>query len=142
MRARARGFIGLQNAYNEHVPDEPHFPAPGEKIVDPYREAEKPAPAAPSHKVVTRAEPPPSSRDPKHSALTREEMNALIAVTAAQKPSWKRSLWRSPVLIVTGIVSQLLHMVIGSYAYPLDAALFILAIAWMARPLLRRDGFS
>lgn len=123
------------------VPDRPHFPAPGEKVVDPYREPEKPAPAAPSHKIVTRAEPPPSSK-PKPAHLTREEMKALISVTAAQKPVWKKSLWRSPVLIVTSIVSQLLHMVIGSYAYPIDAVLFIVAIAWMARPLFRRDGFS
>jgi hypothetical protein len=124
------------------VPDEPHFPAPGEKIVDPYREPEKPAPSPPSHKIVTRAQPPPSSSQPKHVALTAEEKKALIMVTAAQRPAWKKSLWRSPVLIVTSIVSQLLHMVIGSYAYPLDAVLFIAAIAWMARPLMRKDGFS
>lgn len=125
------------------MPDEPHFPAPGEKIADPYRAPEKPAPAEPSHKIVTRAEPPPSSsQKPKNTALTREEMNALIAVTAAQRPAWKKSLWRSPVLVITGIVSQVLHIAIGSYAYPIDAALFIAAIAWMARPLFRKDGFS
>lgn len=124
------------------VPDEPHFPAPGEKVVDPYREPEKAAPSPPSHKIVTRAEPPPASHPPKHLTFTAEEKKALLMVTAAQRPAWKRSLWRSPVLIVTSIVSQLLHMVIGSYAYPLDAVLFIAAIAWMARPLFKKDGFS
>jgi hypothetical protein len=122
------------------VPDEPHFPAPGEKIVDPYREPEKPTAAEPSRKIVTRAEPPSST--PHRQALTREEMNAMIAVTAAQRPAWQRSLWRSPVLVITGIVSQLLHIAIGAYAYPIDVVLFIGALVWIARPLLRRDHFS
>ena len=122
------------------MPDEPHFPAPGEKVREPYREPEKAEPEAP-RKTVTRAEPPPDSA-PKRAALTREEARALIAVTAAQRPAWKKSLWRSPVLVLTGIVSQLLHIALGSYAYPLDVVLFIAAIVWMARPLLRKDGFS
>ena len=58
MRIALRGWNeGIYNPLTLRVPDEPHFPAPGEKIVDPYREPEKPAPAAPSHKIVTRAEP-------------------------------------------------------------------------------------
>jgi hypothetical protein len=122
------------------VPDEPHFPAPGEKSREPYREPDPvPAREAP-RKLVTRAEPP--SSHPKPAALTREEMNALLAVTAAKKPAWRKSLWRSPVLIASSILSHLLHMALGSYAYPLDLVLFVAALAWMARPLFRKDGFS
>jgi hypothetical protein len=123
------------------VPDEPRFPAPGEKIREPYREAEKPAPAAPAQKIVTRAEPPPSSK-PERAALTRDEMKAMLAVTAAQRTPWKKSIWRSPLLLVVSVVSHLLHAALGAYAYPLDVVLFVLALAWIARPLFRRDGFS
>ena len=125
------------------VPSEPRFPSPGEKIVDPYREPEPPAPAEPSHKIVTRAEPPPpSSPRRQHVALTAEEKKALIMVTAAQHPPWKKSLGRSPVMIAASLVSHFLHMAIGSYAYPLDLVLFIAALAWVARPLFKRDAFS
>jgi hypothetical protein len=122
------------------VPDEPHFPAPGEKIREPYREPDAgPAPEA-SRKIVTRPDPPAAS-EPK-AALTRDEMKALLAVTAAQRPAWRKSLWRSPILIVTTIASHFLHMAFGSYAYGLDLVLFVATLAWMARPLFRRDGFS
>jgi hypothetical protein len=122
------------------VPDEPHFPPPGEKVREPYREPDKtPAPEAP-RKVVTRAEPPQSSHP--EAALTRDEMKALLAVTASPRPAWRKSLWRSPVFIVTSIVSYFLHMAFGPYAYALDLVLFVATLAWMARPLFRRDGFS
>jgi hypothetical protein len=123
------------------VPDEPHFPAPGEKIVDPYREPETPAPAEPSHKIVMRAEPPPSSR-PKRSALTREEMSAMIAVTAAQRPQWKKSLWRMPVLVLVSVASHVLHASFGTWTYAFDVAFGIASLVWVARPLFKRDGFS
>ncbi len=123
------------------MPDEPHFPAPGEKSREPYREPDPaPVPAAP-RKLVTRAEPPPSSQ-PERAALTRDEMRALLAVTAAQRSPWKKSLWRIPVLVATSIVSHLLHMAIGSYAYPIDLVLFVATLVWIARPLFRKDGFS
>lgn len=142
-RAVSRLASGLTQSlrYAQAVTDEPHFPAPGEKIRDPYREPEKATPPAPARAIVTRAEPPPDST-PKREALTRDEMKALLAVTAAQRPAWKKSLWRSPVLLVSSIVSHVLHMAIGVYAYPLDVVLFIAALAWIARPLFRRDGFS
>jgi len=125
------------------VPDEPHFPAPEEKAREPYREPERPAPAEASRKIVTRAEPPPSSSSsPKRAAITREEMNAMIAVTAAQQPRWKKSLWRSPALIVVTIVGHLLDSAVGIYSIPISMVLAMLALAWIARPLFRRDGFS
>jgi len=122
------------------VPDEPHFPAPGEKIVDPYRDPEKPAPAEPSRKIVTRAEPPPSSK-PKPAKLTREEINALIAVTAAQSP-WKKTLKRSPVLFAATLVGHLLGGFLGVLALPVSLMLVAAALVWIALPLFKRDGFS
>jgi len=121
------------------VPDDPRFPEPGEKIVDPYREPETPAPPEPSHKIVTRAEPPPTS---KREPITREEMAAMIAVTAAQEPKWPKSLWRSPVLFVVMIVGHFLDAAVGVYSIPISLVLGAAALVWIARPLFRRDGFS
>jgi hypothetical protein len=114
------------------VPDEPHFPAPRPKG---YRDSEPAAPSAaePARKIVTRAEPPPDLDAPKPK-LTREEMNAMIAVTAAQHPPWKKSLKRSPILLPATIASH--------WSMPLAAVLVIAALVWIARPLFRRDGFS
>jgi hypothetical protein len=117
--------------------DAPHFPPPGRK--EAYRAPAVTSPST-SPKVVTRAEPPPSSGHPARVALTKDEMRALIAVEAAKRPPWRSSLRRSAILLPVSLVVHLLGTSV--WALVIGVVLYVAALAWIARPLFRRDDFT
>jgi len=84
--------------------------------------------------VVTRPEPPPD-QDPKK--LSREEVQALLAVARTNAPAWPRALKRAGLgLLPTAILGVVLDAAVGWWSTPL---LVVLLLAWSAWPLLRRD---
>ncbi len=91
--------------------------------------------------VVHRPEPPSDEPAPK---LTRDEVRALLAVTATTNPPsrWGRAAKRGGLaLLPTAILSTVLDAIVGWWSIPIVVAL---AIAWSALPLLRqsRDGWT
>lgn len=121
--------------------DEPRFPAPEE--AKPKERAPIVA-TEPRAVVVARAEPvtddPPGAR-PK---LTPDEVRALLAVEGASRPTASGAAWRRGriVVIPTGLIGLAAHLFFGSWAPFVSIAAVLGAIAWTARPLFRRDGFS
>jgi hypothetical protein len=94
-------------------------------------------------RVVHRPEPPQDD-EPKPK-LSREEVQALLAVTQAtsKKPgAWSRTARRGGIaLLPTAIVSTVLDALVGWWSIPIVIAL---ALAWAALPLIRqrRDGWT
>ncbi len=91
-------------------------------------------------RVVHRPEPPSDER----AKLSREEVRALLAVTAttSKNGAWSRVARRGGIALVpTAIVSTLLDAVIGWWSIPV---VVVLAIVWAALPLVRqhRDGWT
>ena len=121
--------------------DAPRFPPPDEA-----KERRAPAIApAPKPLVVTRAEAP--ADEPTAGAkpkLTADEVRALLAVDAVNRPtSWRRVFRRGRIIVVpTGILGLLAHLLLGSWGPFVSVAITLIAIGWTARPLLRRDEWT
>lgn len=131
--------------------DEPFFPPPpppaDPNAARPATEAlsdvpQEPTPA-PAPRILTRAEPPPADTEaPPKRSLDREEIRALLAVTAEQRP--KRGAWsraRIAFLPVT-IVGSLLHYLCGDYGLVASLVLTVAALVWCALPLVKRDEWT
>ncbi len=120
--------------------DEPRFPAPEEA---------KPKESAPivaterKAVVVSRAEPIAEEAGARPK-LTPDEVRALLAVEGANRPTASGAAWRRGriVVIPTGLIGLAAHLFFGSWAPFVSIAAVLAAIAWTARPLFRRDGFS
>jgi hypothetical protein len=135
--------------------DEPRFPSPDEpktaQLPSPYRPAAPPSRAVgavdrPKGIVVTRAEPLAAADQTvaPGAQLTREEMRALLAVEGTNRASALGTAWkRGRILAIpTGLISLAAHLLFG-WAEPWASMVIILgAVAWTARPLLRRDDWS
>jgi hypothetical protein len=129
--------------------DEPYFPAPGAARPEPQPQ---PAPRRSSPNVVARPEPPSPEVEvdidgaaKPRPALSRTEMQALLAVGRELQGGGRgRAAWkRGRVIVVpTGLISTVLHVVLGDYALPIILVLCLASIVWVARPLLRRDDWS
>lgn len=116
--------------------DEPSFPAPG--APSPERPVTE---TAPKRVVVTRPEPPSFAHPAK---LSNDEVRALLAVDRTNRPnsfgaSWKRG---RIVALPTTLISVAAHVLFGSAGLWIGAAIILAALAWIARPLLRRDDWS
>lgn len=126
--------------------DEPHFPPPGTGAPTPtdggYRTAAAPAPT-PRAAVVHR---PAAGPDDAPAALSREEMRALIAVTAATAPTLtpRKRAWRRGrvILLPFGLAQTAAHAVLGAAAPWVMGAVFLAGVAWVAHPLLKKDRFA
>jgi len=89
--------------------------------------------------VVHRPDPPRDEPKPK---LSREEVQALLAVTKTQGGAWGRTARRGGLALVpTALLSTLLDVFLGWWSIPVVIAL---AILWTAQPLVRqaRDGWT
>ena len=125
--------------------DEPRFPAPEEA----KPKASTPVATATERKpiVVVRPEPIADDQAPAQPKLTSDEVRALLAVHEANRPApakgasaaWKRG---RVIVVPTGLISLAAHAFLGSWAPVVSIAAVLGAIAWTARPLFRRDGFS
>ena len=64
--------------------------------------------------------------------------------TELQRGSGKRKAWKRGRLIVvpTGLLSTVIHIVLGDWAIPIILVLCLGSILWVARPLLGRDEWS
>lgn len=122
--------------------DEPRFPGPEEA---------KPKPSAPiaiaekQPRVVARAEPLAEDASAKAAPkLSPDEVRALLAVHEANRPTRGAAAWKRGrvVVIPTGLIGLAAHLFLGSWAPLVSIAATAAAIAWTARPLFRRDGFS
>jgi len=96
--------------------------------------------------IASRPEPPPDERDrdvpPRRAGLTKEEMQALLTVTATNSRPWGRVARRAGIgLIPTAVVGLALDTWVGWWATPVLA---VLLAAWAAWPLLgqTRDGWT
>lgn len=123
--------------------DEPRFPAPDEakpKASAPIVATER-KPVEVSRAEPIAEEPPAAGATPK---LTADEVRALLAVEGANRPTPAGTAWRRGrvVVIPTGLISLAAHLFFGSWAPVVSIAAILGAIAWTARPLFRRDGFS
>ena len=92
-------------------------------------------------RVVHRPEPP---SDEPATKLSRDEVRALLAVTATNTKSnaWSRVARRGGIALVpTAIVSTLLDALLGWWSIPVAV---VIALVWTAMPLLRqrRDGWT
>jgi hypothetical protein len=119
--------------------DEPSFPDPSEAKRKPSADA---APEPPARRiVVTRAEAP---ADEAPAKLTKEEMQALLAVEGTNRPRPATAVWkRGRILLVPIVLIDLAaHAFLGGAAPFVSAAVTLAALLWTARPLFRRDGWS
>lgn len=121
--------------------DAPRFPPPEEAKQRQARAIEP----APKPVVVARAEAP--ADEPAAGArpkLTSDEVRALLAVDAVNRPtSWGRVFRRGRIALVASVLLDLLaHLVLGSWATVASVAITVIAIVWTARPLLRRDDWT
>lgn len=126
--------------------DEPFFPPPGvatKATIAGYRTPAEPAPT-PRPAVVHRPAEQAEAGGPSH--LSREEMRALIAVTAATAPriTPRKRAWRRGrvILLPFGIAETAAHVLLGSAAPWVMTAFFLAGVAWVARPLLRKNDFA
>jgi hypothetical protein len=127
--------------------DDPYFPAPGAARPEAQPQT---APRRSTPNVVARPEPPSPEVDVNGAAkpgaaLSRTEMKALLAVDRELHGSGRgRAAWkRGRVIVVpTGLISTVLHVVLDDYALPIILVLCLASIVWVARPLLRRDDWS
>jgi hypothetical protein len=130
--------------------DEPKFPSPEEAKA---KRAAEPSsvPTAPARPVIVRRAEPllhdaevAAKKEPVK--LTQEEVRALLAVTAANRPSTATTLWRRGriAIIPTGVLQIAAYVVLGGgvTAHVVTVGITIAAIAWTARPLLRKDGWT
>lgn len=105
--------------------------------------------------IVKRPEPvdedapkPAAKRGPGgprgQAKLSPEEIRALLAVEGANRPTKSKTLWRRGrvVVVPTGLISIAAHLLIGSWAPLVTIAAILLAVAWVARPLLKKDGWD
>lgn len=127
--------------------DEPYFPPPGTVATKPspggYRTPAEPAPA-PRPAVVHRPAEQAGAGGP--SNLTREEMRALIAVTAATAPRMtpRKRAWRRGrvILFPFGLFQTATHALLGAAAPWVSVALCLAGVAWVASPLLKKNDFA
>lgn len=85
--------------------------------------------------IVTRAEPPDELAP---AQLSKEEMRALIAVTAVtHRTPWGRVARRGALVAVpAAAASMVLDALLGWWSIPV---IVVLAIVWTTRPLVRQN---
>ena len=94
--------------------------------------------------IVKRPEPADEEPAPARAKLSAEEIRALLAVEGANRPTKTRALLRRGrvVVVPTGIISIAAHLFFGSWAPLVTIAVILLAVAWIARPLFKKDGWD
>jgi hypothetical protein len=131
------------------VSEPPYFPPPREAKATEAPEAQPEEAFAVEPRAVSRVEAPPSDAAPqpepaKKPKLSPDEIKALLAVDGVVRPSpFARAAKRGGIVVIpTGLISLLLQLVLGEHAIWVIPLVILGAIAWTARPLFRRDGWS
>lgn len=94
--------------------------------------------------VATRPDPPaedlapePSTKPPSKAQLSREEVRALLQVSAANRAPWRRVARRGGLAVLpTLVLGVVLDMLIGWWSTPV---LIVIVTVWAGWPLLRQD---
>lgn len=94
--------------------------------------------------IVKRPEPVDEEPASARAKLSPEEIRALLAVEGANRPTKTRALIRRGrvVVVPTGLISIAAHLFFGSWAPLVTIAAILLAVAWIARPLFKKDGWD
>jgi hypothetical protein len=108
---------------------------------------------APEAVVVHRPDPPVADADGPAGGsstaavkvkLTPDEIRALLAVEGARRPTPLQSTWRRGRVIVVpvGILGFVIDHAFGAAGPWITLGLTLAALAYIAAPLVRRDGWS